>query len=130
MSDVPVLLPRLGSSMEEAIFVEWLRAWNGDRPAARGAGFYGLDLYSLHASMEGVLRYLDQADPVAAARTRERYACFEAFGGDGQAYGLVSGRGAAPTCEEGAVATALELQRARIEATLKAVLRYEALETV
>jgi 2-oxoglutarate dehydrogenase E2 component (dihydrolipoamide succinyltransferase) len=26
MSDVPVLLPRLGSSMEEAIFVEWLRA--------------------------------------------------------------------------------------------------------
>jgi pyruvate/2-oxoglutarate dehydrogenase complex dihydrolipoamide acyltransferase (E2) component len=29
MSDVPVLLPRLGSSMEEAIFVEWLRA-DGD----------------------------------------------------------------------------------------------------
>jgi pyruvate/2-oxoglutarate dehydrogenase complex dihydrolipoamide acyltransferase (E2) component len=26
MSDVPVLLPRLGSSMEEAILIEWLRA--------------------------------------------------------------------------------------------------------
>ena len=33
MSDVPVLLPRLGSSMEEAIFVEWLRA-EGDRVQA------------------------------------------------------------------------------------------------
>jgi pyruvate/2-oxoglutarate dehydrogenase complex dihydrolipoamide acyltransferase (E2) component len=33
MSDVPVLLPRLGSSMEEAIFVEWLRA-EGDHVKA------------------------------------------------------------------------------------------------
>jgi pyruvate dehydrogenase E2 component (dihydrolipoamide acetyltransferase) len=30
MSDVPVVLPRFGASMEEAIFVEWLRA-DGDR---------------------------------------------------------------------------------------------------
>jgi pyruvate dehydrogenase E2 component (dihydrolipoamide acetyltransferase) len=33
MSDVPVLLPRLGSSMEEAIFVEWMRA-DGDHVQA------------------------------------------------------------------------------------------------
>lgn len=33
MSDVPVLLPRLGSSMEEAIFIEWLRA-EGDHVEA------------------------------------------------------------------------------------------------
>jgi pyruvate/2-oxoglutarate dehydrogenase complex dihydrolipoamide acyltransferase (E2) component len=33
MSDVPVLLPRLGASMEEAIFVEWLRA-EGDHVEA------------------------------------------------------------------------------------------------
>ena len=33
MSDVPVLLPRLGSSMEEAIFVEWLCA-EGDHVKA------------------------------------------------------------------------------------------------
>ena len=33
MSDVPVLLPRLGASMEEAIFVEWLRA-DGDHVQA------------------------------------------------------------------------------------------------
>jgi 2-oxoglutarate dehydrogenase E2 component (dihydrolipoamide succinyltransferase) len=33
MSDVPVLLPRLGSSMEEAILVEWLHA-EGDHVKA------------------------------------------------------------------------------------------------
>ena len=33
MRDVPVLLPRLGSSMEEAIFVEWLHA-EGDHVRA------------------------------------------------------------------------------------------------
>ena len=33
----------------------------------RKAGFYGLDLYSLHTSMEAVLGYLDKVDPEAAA---------------------------------------------------------------
>jgi erythromycin esterase-like protein len=36
-------------------FLEWLRAHNDPRPDA-AAGFYGLDLYSLRASMEAVLR--------------------------------------------------------------------------
>src|SRR5438067_11405164 len=42
-------------------FVGWLREHND--ALARGAakaGFYGLDLYSLHASMAAVLAYLDQ----------------------------------------------------------------------
>jgi erythromycin esterase-like protein len=33
-------------------------------------GFYGLDLYSLHASMHAVIDYLDDADPAAARRAR------------------------------------------------------------
>jgi erythromycin esterase-like protein len=32
--------------------------------------------------MQAVLAYLDRTDPRSAARVRERYACFEAFGGD------------------------------------------------
>ena len=41
-------------------------------PAGHGprSGFYGLDLYSLHASMEAVLAYLDKVDPEAAERAR------------------------------------------------------------
>ena len=41
------------------------------------AGFYGLDLYSLYRSMQEVITYLEGVDPHAAARARERYACFD-----------------------------------------------------
>jgi hypothetical protein len=62
-------------------FVGWLRAYNEGK-GDRAAGFYGLDLYSLHASMEAVLGYLDTVDAAAARRARERYACFDHFGED------------------------------------------------
>ncbi len=40
--------------------VGWLRAHNdGMHRSARKAGFDGLDLYSLAASMEAVIAYLD-----------------------------------------------------------------------
>src|SRR6266699_3099660 len=47
-------------------FVGWLRAHNDDLSPPRKVGFYGLDLYSLHGSMEAVIRYLDRVDPEAA----------------------------------------------------------------
>ncbi len=45
-------------------FVGWLRGHNDvvRSPAAR-VGFYGLDLYSLHASMAAVVDYLAKVDP-------------------------------------------------------------------
>lgn len=94
-------------------FVERLRAWNDGRPAAARAGLYGLDLYSLNASMSAVLEYLDREDPAVAARARERYACFEPFGGDSQAYGLMTGLGSTPSCEEGVIRTLVDLQHRR-----------------
>src|SRR5438876_11839702 len=64
-------------------FVGWLRNHNGGRSRDEDrAGFFGIDLYSLHASIERVLNYLDRVDPAAAARARQRYACFEPFGED------------------------------------------------
>jgi len=94
-------------------FVERLRAWNAGRPAAARTGFYGLDLYSLNASMSAVLDYLDREAPDVAARARERYACFEPFGGDSQAYGLMTGLGSTPSCEEGVIRTLVDLQHRR-----------------
>jgi erythromycin esterase-like protein len=55
-------------------FVEWLRG--------RGVGFYGLDLYSLRASIDAVVAYLDGVDPEGAARARARYACLDHVQGD------------------------------------------------
>src|SRR5919106_85931 len=59
---------------EVAEFVGWLREYNDALPpGAAKVGFYGLDLYSLYASMERVIAYLDEVDPEAARRARERY---------------------------------------------------------
>jgi erythromycin esterase-like protein len=94
-------------------FLGWLREHNKAREAARRVGFYGLDLYSLHASMGAVLRYLEQVDPEAAARARYRYACFEHFGEDAQAYGYAASFGLSLGCEREVVSQLLEMQRER-----------------
>jgi erythromycin esterase-like protein len=92
-------------------FIGWLREHNDqiDQPGRR-VGFYGLDLYSLHASMEAVLNYLDKVDPDGAARARERYACFEQFGPDPQTYGHEAGLGLSESCEQEVIHQLLELQ--------------------
>ena len=92
-------------------FVGWLREHNdGQKKDERKAGFYGLDLYSLRASIEAVLAYLAKFDPASAKRARKRYACFDHFGKDTQSYGLATGLGMAPTCEDAVVNELVELR--------------------
>lgn len=94
-------------------FIEWLRAFNdglgGRRPKV---GFYGLDVYSLHASMEAVLRFLRRVDPQAAAVAQERFACFEPFGEDTQQYALRA-HFLSESCEQEVVQTLKDLQQRR-----------------
>lgn len=93
-------------------FIGWLRSYNDDLPvSAAKTGFYGLDLYSLHTSIEAVLDYLDRIDPEAARRARARYACFDHFGKDEQAYGYAAGLGISESCEDKVVSQLLELYR-------------------
>ncbi|HVF87876.1 MAG TPA: erythromycin esterase family protein, partial [Pyrinomonadaceae bacterium] len=92
-------------------FVNWLRTHNDTLPAPTKVGFYGLDLYSLHASIEAVLNYLDNVDPEAAKRARHRYSCFEHFGEDTQAYGYAASSGLAEPCEEEVLSQLIELRR-------------------
>jgi len=94
-------------------FVGWLRTHNEALEAPRKVGFHGLDLYSLHASIGAVLRYLDRVDPEAAQRARYRYACFEHVGEDAQAYGYATSFGLTPGCEREVVSQLLDLQGAR-----------------
>ncbi|MBE7494921.1 MAG: erythromycin esterase family protein [Verrucomicrobiaceae bacterium] len=91
-------------------FVGWLRAHNDHvRDPNAKTGFYGLDLYSLHTSMNAVLDYLDKVDPTAAKRARERYSCFNCFGGDAQRYGLEVAMGHGSSCEDEVVSQFVEL---------------------
>lgn len=99
-------------------FVDWLRARNRlhESNGQRQAGFYGLDLYSLHRSMDEVITYLDKVDSKAAARARERYACFDhASADDGQAYGFSAAFGAGPSCEKQAIEQLVEIQRSALD---------------
>jgi erythromycin esterase-like protein len=97
-------------------FVGWLREHNDDQSYPnRKAGFYGLDLYSLHASIEAVLAYLDKVDPEAAKRARHHYSCFEHFGKETETYGYVAGFGLAATCEEPVVQELVALRRKTME---------------
>ena len=92
-------------------FAEWLRDHNTGRAPELRVGFYGMDLYSLHASMEKVLEYLERIDPEAAKRARERYGCFDHYGEEPQHYGYVAGLGLGPTCEEEVVTQLMDLRR-------------------
>jgi erythromycin esterase-like protein/predicted phosphoribosyltransferase len=95
-------------------FVDWLHAHNGHRRESGGrqTGFYGLDLYSLHRSIQEVIAYLDDIDPEAAARARDRYACFDhTSADDGQAYGFAAAFGAGLSCERAAIDQLVEMQR-------------------
>lgn len=92
-------------------FVGWLREYNDGRAKGQTrVGFYGLDLYGLHASMEAVVSYLRLVDPPAARRAEERYACFDRFGGDPQAYGYAATLGLTATCEVAVIGQLVELR--------------------
>jgi len=94
-----------------AEFVQWLREFNDAlADGVPKVGFYGLDLYSMHASMDAVVAYLDEVDPEAAQRARERYACFDQFGRDPQVYAYEAGMAGAEPCEEQAVQQLVELR--------------------
>ena len=92
-------------------FLGWLRGHNLQRSLREQVGFYGLDLYSLHRSIDAVLNYLGTVDPVAAIRARQRYACFDVFGRDTQAYGYATTLGLERSCEQAVIAQLVELQR-------------------
>jgi erythromycin esterase-like protein/predicted phosphoribosyltransferase len=94
-----------------AEFVAWLHDWNAAlADDAAKVGFYGLDLYSLHRSMDAVVTYLEQVDPGAARRARERYACFDQFGRDPQIYAYEAGMAGAEPCEQQVVEQLIELR--------------------
>ena len=91
-------------------FVDDLRAHNAGRPPEARAGFYGMDLYSLRASIDAVLGYLEKLDPSAGREARRRYACFDHFDRDEQAYAMAGARGSADTCEDDVVRQLIELR--------------------
>lgn len=93
-------------------FVDWLRVHN-DRDPIHAVGFHGLDLYSLHESIQQVLSYLDDVDPKLAEMARLRYACLTPYESDPAAYGMAAVSRRYRECEPDVVAVLQELCRRR-----------------
>jgi erythromycin esterase-like protein len=68
-----------------------------------------LDLYSLYRSIQEVLAFLEDVDPEAAARARERYSCFDHYRDEAQDYGFAAAFGAGESCEQAVVDQLVEL---------------------
>lgn len=95
-----------------AEFVTWLRERNdAQRDPAAKARFYGLDLYSLRASMAAVVAYLEDVDPAAAHLAAARYSCFDLVDAEGAEYGHAVLRGWQPSCENEVVDQLVDLRR-------------------
>jgi erythromycin esterase-like protein len=91
-------------------FVEWLRNQNASESPNFQTGFYGIDLYSLHASIDAVLGFLEKVDPNAASQARSRYSCFDHFGEDAQSYGYAASYDERFSCEDEVIKQLVEIQ--------------------
>jgi protein-L-isoaspartate(D-aspartate) O-methyltransferase len=94
-------------------FLEWLRERNRGIAEGERVGIYGLDLYSLDASIRAVVDYLDRVDPAAARVARERYGCLTPWRASPQAYGRMALTEGYARCEEAVVQMLLDLSRKR-----------------
>jgi protein-L-isoaspartate(D-aspartate) O-methyltransferase len=101
---------------EVAAFLTRLKAINEavGRPEQR-CGFYGLDVYSLSASIEAVLVYLDKIDPDSARIARERYGCLAPWRSDPVRYGRMALSRGYAVCEKPVTEALLDLLRKRLD---------------
>ncbi|MEY4244492.1 MAG: hypothetical protein RLZZ245_2077 [Verrucomicrobiota bacterium] len=97
-------------------FVGWLREYNETvfNPAHQ-VGFYGLDLYSLHKSMNEVIQYLEGIDPAEASKAKALYGCLDRYGSDPQQYGLLVSSGVGDGCRAEVLQQLTDLRKKEIE---------------
>jgi erythromycin esterase-like protein len=73
---------------EEMIdFIEWLKSYNQTH-SNKQVGFYGVDVYSLWESMDGILTYLEKINSPDIDAAKKAFACFEPFNREPQSYGV------------------------------------------
>jgi erythromycin esterase-like protein len=96
-------------------FIRWMRGHNANRPYERMAGFYGLDLYNLSASIEAVIEFLDKEDPELARLAHRRYGCLEPWAENPQLYGRHSLAEGYARCEVGVIQMLRDLLQKQVD---------------
>lgn len=100
-------------NQEFATLLGRLRRWNETRDAAERVEVRGLDVYSLHRSVDEVLAYLDRVDPAAAKQARRRYGCITPFLEKPQVYGALATK-TGRNCEDAVVEQLVALLEERL----------------
>lgn len=96
-------------NLETSQLVQWLVRYNVGRASEQQVGFYGLDLYNMHASIGSVLAYLESVDPIAANIARKRYGCLAPWQHDPARYGMATLENRYSSCEHEVVSQCREL---------------------
>jgi protein-L-isoaspartate(D-aspartate) O-methyltransferase len=96
-------------------FVKWMRAHNERLLPEQRAGFFGLDLYNMNASIRTVIDYLEKTDPEAAKIARERYGCFTPWQKDPATYGRMALTTGHAKCEDAVTAMLRDLFAKQME---------------
>lgn len=91
-------------------FLKWLRKHNDTVAPPYKVGFYGLDLYSLNASMQAVIHYLKKVDPDSALEAKNRYACFDHLTIDPQMYAYLASNRVKKSCIDEVIAQLRDIQ--------------------
>ena len=100
---------------EVGAFLRRLKAINEARDPDERCSFHGLDVYSLSASIEAVLAYLDTVDPEAARVARERYGCLAPWRAEPARYGRMALSRGYAMCEKPVTDALVDLLLKRID---------------
>lgn len=97
------------ANWEIASLMDWLKEHNSRLQNEEKVGFYGLDVYSLWESMDSIVAYLEENDPVASNLAKKALKCFEPYGGDEYKYARAQYSGS--SCREPLVKLLSEIRR-------------------
>jgi len=102
-------------NQETQQFVEWLRSHNKGLTKAQMTGFYGLDLYSMAASIEAVLNYWDQKDSEMGKVARKKFGSLQPWIDQPQEHGLGKLLEIFKNCEENVLQILQDLLDKRLD---------------
>ncbi|MCZ8370796.1 MAG: erythromycin esterase family protein [Porphyrobacter sp.] len=91
-------------NLETLAFADWLRGHNEGLSEQQRVAFRGLDIYSLHQSMNAVIDYLGPRDAFAATEAKARYACLFPWREEPARYGHAIAHSGLAGCEDEVVA--------------------------
>ncbi len=106
--------PWMWANEETAELIEWMRAFNEDRPFEERVGFYGMDVYGEDLAKRQVLERLQEVDADLAEEIEALYACFDRYDGNMHDYARAVAFGA-DSCAQAVMRAHQKLQEAAAE---------------